>query len=107
MFPSTVTVFLEIVTFLISVASVVTGVLLVIVEVGDVLAVANAIGALVATIATANQKASARFVYEVFINHSSFAKSRGTAQVPPARALSRNVCLAVTLIIGVLLLAVQ
>ena len=68
---------------------------------------ANAIGALVATIATASQKASARFVYELFINHSSFAKSRGTAQVPPARALSRNVCLAVTLIIGVLLLAVQ
>lgn len=111
MFPSTVTVFLEIVTFLISVASVVTGVLLVVVEIGDVvpgvIPVANAIGALVATIATASQKASARFVYEVFINHSSFAKSRGTAQVPPARALSRNACLAVTLIIGVLLLAVQ
>jgi len=46
--------------------------------------VANAIGALVATIATASQKASARFVYELFINHSSSCELETEAR--PMRA---------------------
>lgn len=84
-----------------------TSLVFVVVEVAGTLSgsLANAIGALVATIATASQKASARFVYELFINHSSFFELETKAR--PLHTHFKSLCLAVILIIGVLLLAVQ